>query len=91
MMPGEPSAKHDVGQYLKSRKRAVRQMRDRRRESLMKKAYEYSKMCGADICLGIRLRDSGRVFTFMADASGFWSKFDASLVRMIGLLHTSAG
>ncbi|KAH1607624.1 hypothetical protein KXX21_005129 [Aspergillus fumigatus] len=36
-------------------------------------------MCGADICLGIRLRDSGRVFTFMADASGFWSKFDASL------------
>lgn len=57
----------------------------------MKKAYEYSKMCGADICLGIRLRDSGRVFTFMADASGFWSKFDASLVRMIGALHTSAG
>jgi hypothetical protein len=49
----------------------------------MKKAYEYSKMCAADVCLGIRLRDSGRVFTFMADASGFWSKFDTSLVRMI--------
>jgi hypothetical protein len=55
----------------------------------MKKAYEYSKMCGADVCLGIRLRDSGRVFTFMADDSGFWSKFDASLVRMTGVSQES--
>jgi hypothetical protein len=55
----------------------------------MKKAYEYSKMCGADVCLGIRLRDSGRVFTFLADDSGFWSKFDASLVRMTGVSQES--
>lgn len=24
----------------------------------MKKAYEYSKICAADVCLGIRIRDS---------------------------------
>jgi hypothetical protein len=88
-MAREASNKQGARQYLKSRKRAVRQMQDRRKESLMKKAYEYSKMCGADVCLGIRLRDSGRVFTFMADASGFWSKFDTSLVRKIGVSHKS--
>lgn len=41
--------------------------------SLEKKSYEYSNKCGADVSLGIRIRESGKVFIFSADASGFWS------------------
>lgn len=46
----------------------------------MRKAYEYSKLCEADVCLGIRIRDSGRVFTFLADSTGFWSSLNSQLV-----------
>lgn len=42
-----------------SSKKAKRQKQCRRKSSLMKKAREYSKMCDADVCLGIRLRESG--------------------------------
>ncbi|CAG8013987.1 unnamed protein product [Penicillium salamii] len=38
----------------------------------MKKACEYSEMYGADVCLGIHLREAGQVFILLADASGFW-------------------
>jgi hypothetical protein len=48
----------------------------------MKKAYEYSKLCEADVCLGIRLKGSGRVYTFLADQSGFWSSFESQLVGL---------
>ena len=56
-------------------------MKDCQRKGLIKEAYEYSKMCDADVCLGIRVRDSGRVFTFLADSTGFWSSFNSQLVR----------
>lgn len=46
----------------------------------MKKAHEYSKICDADVCLGIRIRETGRVFTFSADASGFWAFLKSQLV-----------
>jgi hypothetical protein len=45
----------------------------------MKKAYEYSELCDADVCVGIRLRESGHVFTFLSDPTGFWSKLDSLL------------
>ncbi|PKX99509.1 uncharacterized protein P174DRAFT_334459, partial [Aspergillus novofumigatus IBT 16806] len=45
----------------------------RRKTSLMKKSFKYSKMCGADIYLGICIRDTGQVYIFSADASGFWA------------------
>ncbi|KAL4984449.1 hypothetical protein BDW68DRAFT_180640 [Aspergillus falconensis] len=54
-------------------RRLLRQKRDRRRETLINKVYEYSRMCGADICLGIRIRDTGKVFTVSIDPTGFWS------------------
>ncbi|KAJ5471786.1 hypothetical protein N7530_009143 [Penicillium desertorum] len=38
-----------------SNRKAKRQKQCRRKSSLMKKASEYSKMCDADVCLGIRL------------------------------------
>ncbi|RAL09440.1 MADS-box domain-containing protein [Aspergillus homomorphus CBS 101889] len=62
-------------------KRAFRQMRERRREGIIKKASEYSKLCEADVCLGIRLRGSGRVYTFLADQSGIWSSFESHLEK----------
>ncbi|KAL2835638.1 hypothetical protein BJX68DRAFT_65083 [Aspergillus pseudodeflectus] len=62
-------------------RKAFRQMRERRREGIIKKAYEYSKLCEADVCLGIRLRGSGRVYTFLADPSGFWSSFESQLEK----------
>jgi hypothetical protein len=51
----------------------MRQKQGRRKSSLMKKASEYSKMCNADVCVGIRLRETGQVFILSADASGFWA------------------
>ncbi|KAJ6096880.1 hypothetical protein N7486_007626 [Penicillium sp. IBT 16267x] len=57
----------------RAEKKLLRQKRDRRKSGLEKKALEYSEMCGADVCLGIRIRQSGKVFIFCADASGFWS------------------
>jgi hypothetical protein len=61
-------------------RKSICQKRARRKISLMKKASEYSKMCGADVCLGIRIRDTGRVYMFSADASGFWGFVGSQLV-----------
>lgn len=63
-----------------SSRKAKRQKQCRRKSSLMKKACEYSKMCDADVCLGIRLRETGQVFIFSADASGFWAFLRSKLV-----------
>ncbi|KAJ5335838.1 uncharacterized protein N7506_005774 [Penicillium brevicompactum] len=56
---------------LYSQNKARRQKQGRRKSNLMKKACEYSKMCDADVCLGIRLRETGQVF-LLSDSSGFW-------------------
>lgn len=52
-------------------RKSIRQKRDRRKASLIKKASEYSKMCGADVCLGICIRDTGRVYMFPRMLWGF--------------------
>ncbi|CAG8059274.1 unnamed protein product [Penicillium salamii] len=39
----------------------------------MKRAAEYSKMCDADVCVGIHLRETGQVFILSVDSSGFWA------------------
>lgn len=61
-------------------KKSLRQKRDRRKTNLEKKLHEYSNICGADVCLGIRIRESGQAFIFPADASGFWSFLSSQLV-----------
>ncbi|KAJ5102344.1 hypothetical protein NUU61_004566 [Penicillium alfredii] len=38
-----------------SKRKMKRQKQYRRRTSLMKKAYEYSKMCDADVCVAPKL------------------------------------
>jgi hypothetical protein len=57
----------------KSVRKSKHQKQGRRKSSLMKKAAEYSKMCDADVCVGIRRRETGQVFILSADASGFWA------------------
>ncbi|KAJ5335859.1 uncharacterized protein N7506_005795 [Penicillium brevicompactum] len=63
----------------KSVRKSKRQKQGRRKSSLMKKAAEYSKMCDADVCVGIRLRETGQVFILSADASGFWAFLGSQL------------
>ncbi|CAG8295938.1 unnamed protein product [Penicillium salamii] len=46
----------------------------------MKKAYEYSEICGADVCLKTRLRETGQVFILLADFSELWGFLGAHLV-----------
>ena len=46
-------------------------------------------MCGADVCLGMRMRESGEVFIFSADSSGFWSFLWSQLVCYLGLSNRS--
>jgi hypothetical protein len=60
----------------------MRQKRGRRKSSLMKKASEYSKMCDADVCVGIRLRETAQVFILSADTSGFWAFLSSQLVHV---------
>lgn len=71
---GEQSKAYSVA------KKSLRQKRDRRKMSLEKKSHEYSQLCGADVCLGIRIRESGKVFIFSSDTSGFWSFLGPHLV-----------
>ncbi|KAF5856132.1 hypothetical protein ETB97_007836 [Aspergillus alliaceus] len=63
----------------KSHKKSIRQKTDRRKRGLMKKASEYSRMCDADVFVGIRLRESGRLYTLLAETSEFWSSFVSQL------------
>jgi hypothetical protein len=62
------------------KRKLMRQKQSRRKLSLMKKACEYSRMFEADVCLGIRLRETGQVFILSADASGFWGFLRSQLV-----------
>jgi hypothetical protein len=66
-------------------RRQKQQQRNRRGNTLIKKAYELCDITDADIFLGIRFRD-GRVKTFCADKTGFWSSKMSHLV----LLYTDA-
>lgn len=50
----------------------------------MKKTYQYSKMCGADVFLGIRIQETGQVFTLHADPPGFWAFLESHLVPVPG-------
>ncbi|CAG7965007.1 unnamed protein product [Penicillium nalgiovense] len=62
-----------------SKRKSMRQKQSRRKFNLMKKAREYSKMCKADVCVGIRLRETGQVFIMSADVSGFWGFLGSQL------------
>lgn len=67
----------------RSSRKLLRQKQCRRKTSLMKKAYEYSKLCNADVCMGIRMRETGQVHILSADSSGFWAFLALQLVSFI--------
>lgn len=69
-----------VSLALKMEKKRKRQKRHQRGKTLIKKAYEMSAFCNADVCLGIKLRDTGKIMTFCADKTGVWSSFVRYLV-----------
>jgi SRF-type transcription factor (DNA-binding and dimerisation domain) len=58
-----------------------RQQRNRRGNTLFKKACELSMLTGADVFLGIRFQD-GRIKTFCADKSSFWLSQMSHLVLL---------
>jgi hypothetical protein len=58
----------------------MHQKQCRRKTILMRKACEYSKMCDADVCVGIRIQETGQVHLLSAEASGFWAFLTSQLV-----------
>ncbi|CAI7662612.1 unnamed protein product [Penicillium crustosum] len=62
-----------------SKRKLIRQKQCRRKTSLIKKTYEYSRMCSADVCVGIRIRETGQVHILSADTSGFWAFLGSQL------------
>lgn len=65
----------------------MRQKQCRRKTNMLKKASEYSKMCDADVCVGIRMRETGQVYILSADASGFWAFLTLQLVsKLYGII-----
>ncbi|KAK5790637.1 hypothetical protein VI817_007924 [Penicillium citrinum] len=64
---------------LSSKRKLLCQRRSRRKLNLMKKACDYSKMFDADVCVGIRLRETGEVMFLSADPLGFWDSFRSRL------------
>ncbi|KAJ5179435.1 hypothetical protein N7492_002645 [Penicillium capsulatum] len=69
-----------IGSNYSSKRKSMRQKQCRRKTNLMKKAYEYSKMCDADVYVGIRLRETGQLYILSSDSSGFWSFLTSQLV-----------
>lgn len=63
-----------------STRKLIRQRQYRRKTNMMKKASEYSKMCDADVCVGIRMRETGQIHILSADTSGFWAFLPLQLV-----------
>ncbi|KAF3392421.1 hypothetical protein F1880_008935 [Penicillium rolfsii] len=56
-----------------STRKLIRQKQYRRKTNMMKKASEYSKMCDADVCVVIRMRETDQIHILSADTSGFWA------------------
>lgn len=75
---------------LSSKRKLLCQRRCRRKLNLMKKACEYSKMFDADVCVGIRLRETGEVLFLSADPLGFWDSFRSQLVQNIKITRREA-
>ncbi|KAJ5161359.1 hypothetical protein N7492_006751 [Penicillium capsulatum] len=73
------AARNSIGSNYTLKRKSIRQKQCRRKTNLMKKAYEYSKMCGADVCVGIRLRETGQVHILCSDSSGFWAFLTSQL------------
>ena len=81
MIPTNPSLEKKVTKRRSNSKKAQRERRDRRKNTLLKKAYEFCVECRADVCLSIRLKDSGQIVIFNSDSSGTWPLPESQIVR----------
>ncbi|CAG8118720.1 unnamed protein product [Penicillium nalgiovense] len=71
-----------------STRKLMHQKQYRRKANMLKKASEYSKMCDADVCVGIRMRETGQVHILSADSSGFWAFLISQLVcKLHGIIY----
>jgi hypothetical protein len=57
----------------KLQRRRDLQKRSRRKKNLINKAVQMSILCDAEVYLGIRIKDTGRVTTFCSHPAGIWS------------------
>ncbi|KAJ5775794.1 uncharacterized protein N7511_000805 [Penicillium nucicola] len=55
----------------KSHARKAYQKGQRRKETLFKKAFEYSTQCDADVQLVVRIRKTGKIFTLTSKSEGW--------------------
>ena len=60
--------------------KAKNQQKCRRRTGLFKKAYEYGVKCDADVCVVLRIRKNGQIYTYNSDCSGHWPPPQQELV-----------
>ena len=60
--------------------KAKNQQKCRRRTGLFKKAYEYGVKCDADVCVVLRVRKNGQIYTYNSDTSGHWPPPQQELV-----------
>jgi hypothetical protein len=64
----------------KIERRKALQRRSRRMRSLLLKAVDMSILCDAEVFLGVRIRETGRVTTFCSDPEGLWYPATLNLV-----------
>ena len=60
--------------------RAKRQQQGRRKESLFKKACEYSAECDAEVYLCVKIKRNGQIFFFNSKKSREWLPSDEQMV-----------
>jgi hypothetical protein len=64
-------------------RRRYLQKRNRRKENLIKKAFQMCILCDTEIFLGIRVKETGQVTTFCSEPTGIWSSSLSCLVRCL--------
>lgn len=68
--PTSPTLTFQHGQKTSHARRAYQKVQ-RRKETLFKKAFEYSTQCDADVQLVIRIRKTGQIFTLTSKSEGW--------------------
>jgi SRF-type transcription factor (DNA-binding and dimerisation domain). len=84
-----PTISKKGSQVPSATRKKMRQKRSRRTNTLIKKAYELSCSCDADVFFGVRIKNSGHIYTFCADSTGIWSSISSQLVLYIVLFLQS--
>ncbi|OJJ42060.1 hypothetical protein ASPZODRAFT_155542 [Penicilliopsis zonata CBS 506.65] len=57
-----------IGRRRSNSPRSIRQQQTRRRNSLLRKSFEYCRECDADVFMMIRLRHNGQIVFFNSDS-----------------------